>query len=94
MAQYECPTLLVTQADVSFLSLHGCKVKIISIFTSDYLAVKRHSTLYPPYPSFVGRKSWSPLRHWTYRLFRCCYSTVRIGSMVVCSLSSDFKLKV
>jgi hypothetical protein len=37
MAQYECRTLLVTQADVSFLSLHGCKVKIISIFTSDYL---------------------------------------------------------
>jgi hypothetical protein len=37
MAQYECRTLIVTQADVSFLSLHGCKVKIISIFTSDYL---------------------------------------------------------
>jgi hypothetical protein len=37
VAQYECRTLLVTQADVSFLSLHGCKVKIISIFTSDYL---------------------------------------------------------
>jgi hypothetical protein len=38
MAQYECRTLIVTQADVSFLSLHGCKEKIISIFTSDYLA--------------------------------------------------------
>jgi hypothetical protein len=39
MAQYECRTLIVTQADVSFLSLHGCKVKIISIFTSDYLNI-------------------------------------------------------
>jgi hypothetical protein len=28
VAQYECRTLLVTQADVSFLSLHGCKVKL------------------------------------------------------------------
>jgi hypothetical protein len=37
MAQYECRTLIVTQADVSFLSLHRRKVKIISIFTADYL---------------------------------------------------------
>jgi hypothetical protein len=37
VAQYECRTLIVTQADVSFLPLHGCKEKIISIFTSDYL---------------------------------------------------------
>jgi hypothetical protein len=37
MAQYECRTLIVTQADVSFLSLHRRKIKIISIFTADYL---------------------------------------------------------
>jgi hypothetical protein len=37
VAQYECRTLIVTQADVSFLSLHRRKIKIISIFTADYL---------------------------------------------------------
>jgi hypothetical protein len=46
MAQYECRTLIVTQADVSFLSLHGCKVKIISIFTSDYLLPQMEYTFH------------------------------------------------
>jgi hypothetical protein len=49
VAQYECRTLIVTQADVSFLSLHGCKVKIISIFTSDYLHFIKFDYFHQPY---------------------------------------------
>jgi metallo-beta-lactamase family protein len=45
VAQYECRTLIVTQPDVSFLPLHRRKIKIISIFTSDYLLHELRSFL-------------------------------------------------